>query len=241
MSPSGAARAATSTPAIDEPTRAWLLDPASPTTRRLAIARLALEDDGDPHPTADEPWIRTLLGGAPDDETAALHPYHKWRGVHWRLVALAELDADVTEPAIAAAVAEGFDRVSAWVSGTNRIRASRVDRRSVATAGSTRSWVTGLPYGALSGSGKTITTKAKAGSDCARTGDGGHVVPGLLRPEKVARVEEREEDSARDLARYLDWSPKRAADNFVTGAIEHSGSHADNATALIADLPAGPR
>ncbi len=93
-----------------------------PARDRAARAR---RDDGDPHPTADEPWIRTLLGGAPDDETAALHPYHKWRGVHWRLVALAELDADVTEPAIAAAVAEGFDRVSAWVSGTNRIHASR--------------------------------------------------------------------------------------------------------------------
>jgi hypothetical protein len=125
VSPSGAARAATSTPAIEEPTRAWLLDPASPTTRRLAIARLGFEATGDPSPTADEPWIRTLVGGATGDGTAALHPYHKWRGIHWRLVALAELGADVNEPAIAAAVGQGFDRVSAWVSGTNRIRASR--------------------------------------------------------------------------------------------------------------------
>ncbi|MFE4703046.1 mucin-2 [Streptomyces sp. NPDC056738] len=49
------------------------------------------------------------------------------------------------------------------------------------------------------------------------------------------------EDSARKLARYLDWSPKRAADSFVSAAIEHAGSHADNATVLIADLPTGPR
>jgi hypothetical protein len=125
VSPSGAARAATSTPAIDEPTRAWLLDPAAPTTRRLAIARLGLAAPDEPRPTADEPWLRTLLADAAGDDGSPVHPYQKWRGVHWRLVSLAELDADGTEPAIAAAVAHGFDRVSGWVSGTNRIHASR--------------------------------------------------------------------------------------------------------------------
>ncbi|WP_406834792.1 PP2C family protein-serine/threonine phosphatase [Streptomyces sp. AHU1] len=48
------------------------------------------------------------------------------------------------------------------------------------------------------------------------------------------------EDSARDLTRYLTGSAKRAADTFVTAAIEHATSYADNATVLVADLPAGP-
>ncbi|WRZ87616.1 protein phosphatase 2C domain-containing protein [Streptomyces sp. NBC_01007] len=46
------------------------------------------------------------------------------------------------------------------------------------------------------------------------------------------------EDSARNLAKYLDGNPRRAATDFVAAAIEHAGSYADNATALITDLPA---
>ncbi|MFE3268866.1 PP2C family protein-serine/threonine phosphatase [Streptomyces sp. NPDC059215] len=46
------------------------------------------------------------------------------------------------------------------------------------------------------------------------------------------------EDSARDLTHYLTGSPKRAATAFVTAAIDYAASHADNATVLIADLPA---
>ncbi|MFF0142634.1 PP2C family protein-serine/threonine phosphatase [Streptomyces sp. NPDC005227] len=46
------------------------------------------------------------------------------------------------------------------------------------------------------------------------------------------------EDSCRDLTHYLDGSPRRAADTFVTAAIDHASSHADNATVLVADLPA---
>ena len=125
MSPSGAARAATPTPAIDERTRAWLLDPASPTTRRLAIARLGLDASNEGSPTAEEPWIRALLDEPVRDDGDPLHPYHKWRGDHWRLVALAELDVDPTESAIARRIDEGLDRVIAWVSGTSRLRASR--------------------------------------------------------------------------------------------------------------------
>jgi serine/threonine protein phosphatase PrpC len=46
------------------------------------------------------------------------------------------------------------------------------------------------------------------------------------------------EDSARNLAKYLDGNPRRAATDFVTAAIEHAGDYADNATVLVADLPA---
>lgn len=44
------------------------------------------------------------------------------------------------------------------------------------------------------------------------------------------------EDSCRDLTAYLTGDPDQAARDFVEAAIEHSGPHADNATALIADL-----
>ncbi|MFF2367794.1 protein phosphatase 2C domain-containing protein [Streptomyces sp. NPDC058122] len=47
------------------------------------------------------------------------------------------------------------------------------------------------------------------------------------------------EDSARDLTQYVTGSAKRAATTFVSAAIEHGSSHADNATVLIADLPTG--
>ncbi|MFD9464272.1 PP2C family protein-serine/threonine phosphatase [Streptomyces sp. NPDC060027] len=46
------------------------------------------------------------------------------------------------------------------------------------------------------------------------------------------------EDSARNLAKYLDGNPARAATGFAAAAIEHAGSYADNATVLVADLPA---
>ncbi|WP_331740728.1 protein phosphatase 2C domain-containing protein (plasmid) [Streptomyces sp. NBC_00015] len=45
------------------------------------------------------------------------------------------------------------------------------------------------------------------------------------------------EDSARNLADYLTGDPKQAATDFAA-AIEHASSHADNATVLVADLPA---
>ncbi|MFD8737418.1 PP2C family protein-serine/threonine phosphatase [Streptomyces sp. NPDC059618] len=49
------------------------------------------------------------------------------------------------------------------------------------------------------------------------------------------------EDSARTLTHYLSGSAKRAADTFVTAAIEHAARYADNVTVLVADLPTGSR
>ncbi|MFE9769802.1 PP2C family protein-serine/threonine phosphatase [Streptomyces sp. NPDC005808] len=50
------------------------------------------------------------------------------------------------------------------------------------------------------------------------------------------------EDSARNLANYLDGNPEQASTDFVTSAVEHAGSYADNATVLVADVPgADPR
>ncbi len=45
------------------------------------------------------------------------------------------------------------------------------------------------------------------------------------------------EDSCRNLATYLTDSPATAARTFTQAAVDHASSHADNATALVADLP----
>jgi hypothetical protein len=107
----------------------WLLDPAFPTVRRLARSRLLDRTEPPEGPTAAEPWIETLLRETGHDgasDGGSPHPYQKWAGVHWRLVALAELDADPAEPAVARVVDDGFDRVAAWVNGDGRVKATRV-------------------------------------------------------------------------------------------------------------------
>ncbi|MEU9412265.1 protein phosphatase 2C domain-containing protein [Streptomyces sp. NPDC048281] len=47
------------------------------------------------------------------------------------------------------------------------------------------------------------------------------------------------EDSGRNLADYLTGSPEQAARDIADSAIAHTGAYADNATALVADLPTG--
>jgi hypothetical protein len=99
---------------LDPAITAWLLDPAFPSVRRLARSRLGLAsmDDGPPPPKiTDEPWIRTLITPA----AVVRHPYLKWAGAHWRLGALAELDADASDPAIAAYVGPAFDADMGWL------------------------------------------------------------------------------------------------------------------------------
>lgn len=44
------------------------------------------------------------------------------------------------------------------------------------------------------------------------------------------------EDSCRNLADYLVGDPGETARGFVQAAVDHAGSHADNATVLVADL-----
>jgi serine/threonine protein phosphatase PrpC len=44
------------------------------------------------------------------------------------------------------------------------------------------------------------------------------------------------EDSLRNLADYLNGTPREAARDFVQAAVDHASSHADNATVLVADI-----
>jgi hypothetical protein len=115
---------------LDPALAAWLLDPANPTVRRLAIARLELEDgagtDVGAPPIADEPWVRALLTEPPrpGGDPAPLHAYQKWAGPHWRLAALAELDVPAADPAVAPVIAEAFERVVAWLEAPGRLEAA---------------------------------------------------------------------------------------------------------------------
>ena len=108
-------------------TAAWLLDPANPTVRRLAVARLGLEDGTDPvaPPIPDEPWVAALLAEPrrAHGDPAPLHAYQKWAGAHWRLASLAELDVPAEDPAVEPLIAEGFRRVTAWLESPGRLGA----------------------------------------------------------------------------------------------------------------------
>lgn len=110
-------------------------DATSPLLRRLALLRLEGRPEADPEvaaltrAAADDPWILPLLAGAQRLAAAgnpvAVHPYQKWRGAHWRLVALAELAVDVSVPGVGAPVRAAFAAVGAWLEGAARRERAR--------------------------------------------------------------------------------------------------------------------
>ncbi len=121
---------------VDPATASWLLDPAFPTVRRLARSRMGMEAvDGDgsaPPSIADEPWIRALITPA----AVARHPYLKWAGPHWRLGALAELDADPADPEIAASVTAAFDEDMGWLGSPGHTDRGKVFKDRIRIHGS---------------------------------------------------------------------------------------------------------
>lgn len=111
-----------------------------PSLRRLALIRLEERHAGDAEVAAldaelaSDPWVAPLLAGARRiDATGAsvpVHPYQKWRGAHWRLVALAELGLHVGIPGLAGPVEAAFDAVGAWLASAARAqRAVPIDGR----------------------------------------------------------------------------------------------------------------
>jgi hypothetical protein len=110
---------------VDPGIAAWLLEPSNPTVRRLAGFRLGLSAAGSSPSApsiADEPWIRALITPA----SAHRHPYLKWAGPHWRLGALAELDADPADPDVAAYVASAFDDDMSWLGSPGHAESTKV-------------------------------------------------------------------------------------------------------------------
>lgn len=111
----------------------WLLDPAHPAVRYLALTEL-LElpvDDARVETTRsrilNEPWVQDLFSGQQPDGSFAtqsdpnIHPYDKWIGAHWRLVSLVELGIPAGEKRAVAALQHELN----WLTGPahrNRIK-----------------------------------------------------------------------------------------------------------------------
>jgi hypothetical protein len=123
----------------DEAVITWLLDPAFPAVRRLTLLRLVGRPSNDPEVrqldtelTAD-PWVAALLAGEwrmGVEGHVRVHPYKKWGGAHWRLVALAELGVTIETPVAEAALGEAFDQVAGWLLGHEHIASvPRIDGR----------------------------------------------------------------------------------------------------------------
>jgi hypothetical protein len=106
-----------------------------PALRRLALIRLEGRPADDPEVRALEggldvdPWVRPLLTGPERvDATGSrvpVHPYQKWRGAHWRLVALAELAVDREVPGAARAIDPAFGTVVEWLEAPGRLERAR--------------------------------------------------------------------------------------------------------------------
>lgn len=97
----------------------WIAASSEPAIRRL-VRRDLLEEPAD----LDEahilrgPLVRALLEGQQPDGGFGGHPYDKWVGAHWRLVALVELGIPPGEPRAVAAA----DTVLAWLAGAGHRR-----------------------------------------------------------------------------------------------------------------------
>jgi hypothetical protein len=117
----------------------WLLDPAFPAVRRLTLLRLLGRGADDrevralDRTLADDPWVARLLAaewqeGSPG--RVRVHPYKKWGGAHWRLVALAELGVTATTPGARMELDEAFEETAAWLLSPGHLRnAHTIDGR----------------------------------------------------------------------------------------------------------------
>ncbi|GAB3879765.1 prenyltransferase/squalene oxidase repeat-containing protein [Terrabacter terrigena] len=102
----------------------WLLASDEPAVRQLTRRHLlgdATDDDRADVPAG--PAVSALLSGQEKDGGFGEGPYRKWTGAHWRLVALAELEA----PADDARVAAMAEHVLEWISADLLARHRVVD------------------------------------------------------------------------------------------------------------------
>lgn len=101
-----------------------------PALRRLALMRLEGRTADDPDVVAlagaldVDPWVAPLFAGAERIDASGtrvpVHPYQKWRGAHWRLVTLAELDIGRNVDAAAGPIDEAFYSVAEWLEAPAR-------------------------------------------------------------------------------------------------------------------------
>jgi hypothetical protein len=102
-----------------DPAVEWLVASPEPGIRLQARRDLLGEaPTEDAAQILEGPLVRELLRGQQDDGGFGGHPYHKWAGAHWRLVALVELAIPSGEARAIAAL----DTVLDWVTGTSHLR-----------------------------------------------------------------------------------------------------------------------
>jgi hypothetical protein len=102
----------------------WLLQCDEPAIRHLTRRDLLDEpSDEDLAQVVAGPAVTALLSGQQEDGGFGGDPYRKWTGAHWRLVALAELEAPADDPRVAAAA----ELVLEWISADLRHRRREVD------------------------------------------------------------------------------------------------------------------
>lgn len=90
----------------------WLLRSDEPAIRVLVRRDVLGEPPGhDVRKIVSGPIVTALLSGQQDDGGFGRNPYRKWTGVHWRLIALAELGVPSSDPRVAAAA----ERVLTWI------------------------------------------------------------------------------------------------------------------------------
>ena len=95
----------------------WLLASGEPAIRRLV--RQDLLDMSDPESTDDVlagPLVRGLFAGQRADGGFGNHPYAKWTGSFWRVIALVELGVPTGEPRAVAAARHAVG----WVTSPDR-------------------------------------------------------------------------------------------------------------------------
>jgi hypothetical protein len=117
------------TKSLDAQATDWLLASDEPGIRMQARRDLLRETvEG----TADEilagPIVRRLLAGQKADGGFGGHPYHKWTGVHWRLVALVELGVPPGVAQVEAALNKDLDWIVSSETPTTRMRIGGVQR-----------------------------------------------------------------------------------------------------------------
>jgi hypothetical protein len=111
------------TKVLADPVVEWLLQSADPSVRYLTLTKVIGRPSDDPvvqaaaSTIADGPRVRALLSGQHEDGGFGAHPYRKWTGNFWRLIALAELAIPASNPAVEPLV----DHVLGWLEGKGRV------------------------------------------------------------------------------------------------------------------------
>jgi hypothetical protein len=110
-----------------DPAVEWLLRSGDPSVRYLTLTEVVGRPSDDPEARAiasaiaDGPRVRALLSGQRKDGSFGAHPYRKWSGGFWRLVALAQLAIPASHPSVEAL----FDHVLGWLEGEGRVAMAR--------------------------------------------------------------------------------------------------------------------